>query len=591
MSFEYHTHFEQLKKHRSIARLSALETLLARFSTGERVVLYGLSIILAASTFALLACVSNALSIAIPTQGGSLTEGLVGPARFINPVIALSQSDNDLATLVYSGLTRTLPDGSIIPDLASTYDISHDGTVYTFHLRPNASFHDGTPVLAADVLFTIQKAKDPDIKSPHRADWEGVTVSAPDSHTIVCTLAHPYAPFLENTSLGILPKHLWEHVSAQDFPFSPLNIHAIGTGPYRVSRIDIDETGVPTRFDLVPFSAFTLGKPYVSTVTFLFYPNNDDLLTAYNAGDIDSVAGIAPADVSTIHRKDAALVHAALPRTFGIFFNQSKNPLLADASVRTALDSAIHKDVLVADVLKGYGVVLTGPIPPHILDHVDPATPHALTQNIFATSTVDTSANAKNALIKGGWVFDPHASVWKKHNDILHLSLATADEPELSATAQSVAASWRSIGIVVDVHVYPLSELNTIVIRPRAYDAILFGEVVGRTVDLFAFWHSSQRSDPGLNVSMYANSKTDSLLTQARATDNKKDRARLYTQFASIINADKPAVFLYAPDFIYLVPRKLSGVDIGVLTTPSERFATIYTWYIETERVWTIFTK
>ena len=142
----------------------------------------------------------------------------------------------------------------------------------------------------------------------------------------------------------------------------------------------------------------------------------------------------------------------------------------------------------------------------------------------------------------------------------------------------------------MDVRVYPLSELNTNVIRPRAYEAILFGEVVGRTADLFAFWHSSQRNDPGLNLALYANSKVDALLSSARATTDEKNREKLYGQFAAAIEKDRPAVFLYAPEFIYVVPQRLRGIELGSLSSAAERFLNVYRWYTDTERVWSIFT-
>lgn len=586
-----HSKLHRFLQHRHVPYLTPLEKMLMRFSSGERVILYVLGILLAVSTFFLFVGASRALSIQVPARGGSITEGIVGPARFINPLIALSQPDRDLSALVYSGLTRTLPDGSIVADLASSYEISEDGTMYTFHLRPDATFQDGTPVLAADVVFTIQKAKDPEIKSPLRADWDGVSMSTPDSHTIVFTLPHPYAPFIESTSVGILPKHLWENVSAQEFPFSSYNTHPIGTGPYKVVSVDTDPTGVPTRYELTPFTKFALGEAFIKKITIQSYANEDQLASAYKDGRIESLAGISPSNMDVFSTNKSRLARVALPRSFGIFLNQSRNPELADQSVRNALNAAIDKDALVDTALEGFGVPLDGPIPPGILDHTPPATPeHFTSTQTHATSTTsDTAQEARAILTKGGWTFNEDTGVWSKKKDILEISLSTADEPELAATAQAVASAWRTAGIKVSVHTYPLSELNTTVIRPRAYDAVLFGEVVGRTVDLFAFWHSSQRNDPGLNVALYANSKADSLLTQARTTSDESARAKLYEQFDAIVKKDQPAVFLYAPEFIYIVPSKLKGVELGALTSPSERFSNVYRWYIDTAYVWDVF--
>ena len=173
----------------------------------------------------------------------------------------------------------------------------------------------------------------------------------------------------------------------------------------------------------------------------------------------------------------------------------------------------------------------------------------------------------------------------------LSFTIATADEPELVATVNALAEAWRAAGIKVTVQVYSLSELNTSVIRPRSYDAILFGEVVGRTADLFAFWHSSQRNDPGLNLALYTNLRVDSLLSQARTTNDPEEREKLYSQFSTAVVKDDPALFLYAPEFLYIVPQAMHGIALGALTTPSERFLNVYQWYTDTEKVWSIFSR
>ncbi len=588
------SYLEQLVRPRTIPHLSALEDMLRTFTPGERFVLYAFTVLLGASAIALLVSLNASVSVRVPTYGGTFTEGMIGSARFINPVLALSQSDEDLSELVYSGLTRMRPDGTVVADLASHYEISADGKTYTFTIRPDVTFHDKKPVTAADILFTVQTAQNPEIKSPRRADWEGVDVSSPDPLTVVFTLPRPYAPFIENTTLGILPKHVWENVTPEEFPFNPGNTRPIGSGPYRITRTYIDVTGTATRYDLASFTRYALGKPFLKRITFMFYPNQTSMIEAFDAGKIDAMAGIAPQEIAKLSRTDIHVAHVALPRVFGVFLNQSHSPVLADTSARAALLAAIDKKEIVRSVFVGYGVPLDGAIPPGVTRDMTPATPLPVVRTASSSEVVLSAARVDDTraiLTRGGWTFDEAAGVWNKKKLQLSFSLATADEPELVATANAVAKYWRAAGIKVAVQIYPLSELNTNVIRPRNYDAILFGEVVGRTADLFAFWHSSQRNDPGLNLAMYANSKVDALLTQARATTDKKQREKLYAQFDSEIEKDVPAIFLYAPDFIYVVPNAIQGIKLGALSTPSERFLNAHEWYIDTERVWGIFTN
>ncbi len=586
----------KLTKPRAIPRLSFLEDVLRVFSPGERLALYVLTVLLGASVLSLLVGLNAAVSVSVPAQGGTLTEGEVGSARFINPILTLSQPDEDITELVYSGLTRVAPDGTILPDLATNYDISSDGTTYTFALRKDVRFHDGTPVTAADVVFTVEAAQNPEIKSPRRADWEGVRVSSPDPHTVVFKLPHAYAPFIENTTLGILPKHIWQNVTAEEFPFSPANTHPVGSGPYEITSAVTDNTGSATRYDLSPFTHYALGKSYLKRITFIFYPNQDKMIEAFEAHTIDAMAGVSPTDLENLKRQDFNVARVPLPRVFGVFFNQSHAPVLADPAVRAALVAAIDKEKILATVLGGYGTTLEGPIPPGVSGKIVPATPVSFTHAAvpMSTSTTPNTARAERAraiLKKGGWTFSTSTASWTKKKQVLSLSLSTADEPELVATAHAVAAYWRAAGIKASVQIYSLSELNTNVIRPRAYDAVLFGEVVGRTADLFAFWHSSQRNDPGLNLALYANSRVDSILAEARATTEKKQREKLYGQFTDAIAKDDPAIFLYAPEFIYIVPQSLQGVELSALTTPSERYLNVYQWYTDIERVWSIFTN
>lgn len=584
-----HPIVEKMLRPRRSSRLATLEGLVASFSPAERLALYVCTALLSMSALALLTGANAAVSVTVPSSGGSLVEGVLGPARFLNPLTPMSQADADIAALVYSGLTRALPDGRVVPDLASSFEISEDGTSYTFAIRQDAVFHDGTPVTSADVLFTVQRAQNPDIKSVHRADWEGVSIATPDEKTVIFKLPRAYAPFIQNTTMGILPRHLWESVTAEEFPFSPLNTHPIGSGPYKVTDVKTSSTGSAERYTLEAFSDFALGKPYLRKISFVFYPNEEALLRGFNRGEVDSVAGISPDNLSSIDRTDTTTLSVPLPRIFAVFLNQGRNPIFADAAVRSALDAAIIKERIVENVLHGYGVVAEGPLPPHAI----PLTSEEVVIAGGATAYSEESlAEARTILEKAGWKHDGASNTWTNaKKQTLSFKLSTADAPELVASANAVAKAWQELGVGVEVQVYPISELNTNVIRPREYDALLFGEVVGRELDLFAFWHSSQRNDPGLNLALYTNATADTLLSQARATTNALEREKLYGEFDALVQKEKPAIFLYAPEFLYAVPEGLSGISLGALTSPAERFLTAHLWYADTEKVWSIFTN
>jgi ABC-type transport system substrate-binding protein len=258
------------------------------------------------SVIGLLSLLNSQLIVAIPGYGGGMTEGIVGSPRFINPVLAVSDADRDLTSLVYSGLLRATPDGEYVSDLADHYSVSPDGLTYTFVLKDNAKFHDGKPVTADDVVFTVEKVQDAAVKSPLLANWTGVGVAATDPKTVEFTLKSAYAPFVDNLTLGILPKHLWQNVSDDEFPFSELNTSPVGSGPFKVSSISRTPAGIPSSYDLSAFGEYALGKPYFSYFTLKFYQSEDAVAQALARGDVEAASGLSPATLGSLTASSAS---------------------------------------------------------------------------------------------------------------------------------------------------------------------------------------------------------------------------------------------------------------------------------------------
>ncbi|HEY5383326.1 MAG TPA: peptide ABC transporter substrate-binding protein [Candidatus Paceibacterota bacterium] len=539
------------------------------------------------SSLALIYLLNAAFLISVPAYGGTLSEGIIGSPRFINPVLALSDSDRDLTSLVYSGLLKATPGGDYVPDLAESYTISPDGKTYTFVLRPDVTFHNGTKVTADDVVFTIQKTQDPALQSPMRANWDGVTVTEIDARTVQFTLKSPYAPFIDNLTIGILPKSLWQNVSDDEFSFSGLNTSPVGSGPFRVGSISRNSSGIPSSYDLKAFNNYALGMPYLSDLMLYFYPSEEEVVAALKSGDIDAASGLSPSNLPSL--SGLTIKSAPLNRVFGVFFNQNQSVVLRDHAVRQALEDAIDRQALIKDVLGGYGTPLDGPVPPSI---------SGVANSVASSTNADPALAARAELIKAGWVVGADGILAKTTGKgksaqtiKLEFSLATDNVPELRNAAQYVQTEWQKMGAKVDVQIYDQGDLSQNVIRPRKYDALLFGEVIGRELDLFAFWDSSQRNDPGLNIALYANPVADKILEQLRTTKDDAEKAALYSQFETQLQADIPAVFLYAPDFVYSVPNNLEGLDLGFIESPSDRFLSVTQWHLETESVWPVFVK
>lgn len=556
------------------------------FSFVEKVLFYTFVALLIASTIFLLGKLNSSFLVEVPAPGGGITEGVIGTPRFINPLLAISAADRDLTQIVYSGLMKATPDGTLIPDLAEGYVISDDGMTYTFTLRDNVRFHDGSAVTADDVLYTIGLAQNSSVKSPKRANWEGVLAEKVDERTIRFTLAQPYSPFLENTTMGILPQHLWEKTPPEQLPFSTHNVEPVGSGPYRVVNLKRTASGVPQYYRLVAFDHYALGKPFITDIEFRFYANEDELLKALKRGAVQNVNAISPDKAAELENNGRRIETFPLPRVFGVFFNQSEAPLFTNIEVRAALDAAVDKDRIVREVLSGHGVAIDGPIPPGLLKRA------RASENMPVAARIE---QAKDILERNGWELGGETGIYmketKEEDFLLSFSISTANTPELKRTAELVKENWERMGASVDLKFFDSGSLNNEVIRPRNYDALLFGQIIGRDVDPFAFWHSSQQNDPGLNIALYANITVDNLLEEIRTTFDEKALQNLYEAFAEEVTNDIPAVFIYSPDFIYVLDKDIKGAVLGTVTTPAERFLNVHEWHTRTDKVWKLFDK
>jgi peptide/nickel transport system substrate-binding protein len=516
--------------------------------------------------------------VQIPAKGGAVVEGIVGTPRFLNPVLAITDADRDINNLVYSGLLKFDEGGNLVSDLADSYKISEDGTVYTFFLKPNIYFHDGKKVTSEDVEFTISKIKDPNIKSPKRSSWENVTVEKIDEETIKFTLKKPYSPFIQNATVGILPKHIWKNVSDDSFLFSNFNLKPIGSGPYKMESLTEDESGLPIEYKLRSFKKYISGEPFIEKITLKFYPNEDKLIEAYSGGEVKNINSISPKNIKKIGLENSNLKIQTLPRIFGVFFNQSNQPIFLHDEVRKALDIATPRQNIIDEVLLGYGKSIDGPLP-----------------NDYLEEEKYSIEKARELLENKGWKQNEFGIYEKKNEkgvvEKLSFNISTGDIPELKNTATILQSSWQKIGANVEVKIFETGDLNQNVIRPRKYESLLFGEIIGKDLDLFPFWHSSERNDPGLNIAMYTNAKVDKLLEDIRKTTDKNEVDKLLNLFEEEVKKDTPAIFIYSPEFIYINNKDIKNVILTKTTIPADRFQNVNKWYIETNKIWKIFNK
>lgn len=559
--------FSVLRSRQHIPWFEGISAHIRSLSHGDKLIVSVLGLMVLGSSLAGLYALERSVLVEVPAHGGTLTEGIVGTPRFVNPLLAFTDADRDLTALTYAGLMGLSGDGTLVPVLAESYTVSEDGKEYVFLLREGVRFSDNTPVTADDVVFTVEKAQDPGLKSPELANWANIEAEVVDARTVRFLLPQPYAPFLVDTTLGILPAHLWRNVPVDEFPFSPLMQDPVGAGPFEVISLTRGKNGGITSYELRSFRNYAQGRPYLDRIFVKFYADQASLADAYRHGAVESAYGIAT----------KASLRAPYSRVFGAFFNPEENPAFAKLEVRKALSLAVDRHTIVTNVLGGNATPLLGPVPPGS-GIEGPVVP-----------TDDGVLLAEEVLLEGGWKHNEETGVWEHAGDKLSLptvTLKTSNVPELKAIAFAIEGDWERLGIDTEVELYEPGDLTARVIRPRAYEVLLFGMVIGRDQDLFAFWNSGERADPGLNIAGYASRAVDALLKSARQEqDLEKARADLQ-ELSDLIAADYPAAFTHAPDFLYAVPQRLHGISLPQIAAPADRFATVRTWYRQSEYVW-----
>jgi len=525
--------------------------------------------------------------VQVPATGGTYTEGILGTPRFVNPVLAVTRADKDLTTLIFDGLMTLSEEGNLTPNIAESLTISEDGITYNVILRKDVKFHDGTPLTSRDVAFTVARIQDPGLSSPYRANFDGVIVEEVGEYEINFVLPEAYSPFVENLTFGILPSHIWKDAGTEEFPFSQHNSEPIGAGPYKIEKITRNASGIPQKYLLIANEVYHLGAPSIDRLELYFFPNKGALETAFSEGIVLGVSGVDPFELQDYGIQEAVhhLERIPLPRTIAVFFNQNKNTALRDASARKALNVAINRQTVIDAVLGGYGNELSSPVPPGFGLSVSHATDTPL-------GDIDS---ARAILEDGGWEFNLETSVWEKEiDDIttpLSFTIATVNNSAFETTAEELRKAWEALGVPVTIKQFEQTDLTQAIIRPRDYEALLFGTHLGRPLDFYSFWHSSQKDDPGLNISLYTNITTDALLSSMRKETNVEARIETAQEFVNELSLETPAIFLYAPELLYIFPNKIENAIFTGVGEPHERFMGVHRWFIEKDSVWPVFTE
>lgn len=516
-----------------------------------------------------------------PAYGGEYREAIIGFPQYINPIFAESDVDNDLSALIFSGLMRYDEDGRLETDIAEKYEIKDSGRTYIFNIRKDVFWHDGRQFTADDVVFTISAFQNPDYKSPLSLNWRSVRVEKIDDFTVRFSLNNAFAPFLENLTVGILPKHIWGEVAPASIYLSEYNLKPIGTGPFQFFKSEKDaKSGAITKIDLKASEKYYLGRPFIDTVILKFYSSENEAIEAFNNLEVDGICYLQPQNKDELSGlKSPNIYRLKVPRYFAVFFNQNKSKPLTDKKVRKALAYATDKNKIIEEVLMNEASVVDSPILRDVLgiENYTPVYEFSLEKARKELSDWKDSNN--------NGILDKKFSKLDKEPTELEITLYASDLVELSKIAEILKQQWEAIGgVKVNVVIQDRKDLRQKVIKSRDFDALLFGSLLYMDPDQFSYWHSSQKKDPGLNLSMYDNPEVDKLLEDARQTLDYKERIKKYDAFQQVIVEDVPAIFLFNPHYLYVLGSQVKGVEVKKIAISSKRFTGIENWYIRTKR-------
>ncbi|MEA3398948.1 MAG: ABC transporter substrate-binding protein [Patescibacteria group bacterium] len=557
-----------------IPKKGELQKSFKQLSKKQLVVFVISSVLALISTITILWKVNSHFTVEVPAKDGKITEGIIGMPTLVNPVLTVSNADKDITNLIYSGLTRKSKDGTIILDLAESYEFSKDKLTYTFKLKKGLTFHDGSKLTAKDVEFTIDKIKNPFIKSPYINKWENIEVEAEDDLTVIFYLDQIQPSFLENTTIGILPMKIWKDLNDTEFLLSKLNIESVGSGPYYIKSVSKNENGTPESYNLKRFKNFALGVPYIKYFEIVSYPNEQELIEALLSNKIDQAGSLSPKNAEKISKDGHKIYTAILPRNFGLFYNKNKNGIFEDKAVIKAFNIALNKQRIINDALLGYGITIDHPILRTLINTQDEST--------------FSKEKAIEILEEAEWKLDEENKIRYKDKNPLSFSISTGDDPELTAVTKLIKYELETIGARVEIKNYETGTLKQI-IRERNYEGLFFGQVINNEADLYAFWHSSQTEDPGLNIALYKSSKIDTILENAQKTLNFEDKIKKYKEFIQEFKKDTPVILIYAPQYLYATKSNLKNVLFETIIVPSDRFNSVYNWHINSDYVWKIF--
>lgn len=527
------------------------------------------------------------------TASNTYVEAMIGAPRWVNPLLAVSDTDRDLAHLVFSGLLRVDENGNLAGDMASAWQAAPDSAVFTYTLKPDLVWHDGQPVTIGDVLYTIGLLQNEDFPGdPALAlPWKSVTTSSPLENTIVFKLPSPNASFPQYTTLGILPRHIWASVKPGELFSSPANVAPIGTGAWRYAQLpaQTDATGATT-FLTSTISGKTAGaveasegvllvRAYsaagdhngIERIWFRLYPSFGAALTGFEMGEVHGLGHIAPEDLASVEAVPGVELHTQNLARYNMLILNMESPLFDKLETRKAIALALDRNAMAGDAEARLAAPLYGPV-----------LPHSWAYSVECAPTQSQSiGEARTLLDTAGWTLNAEGVRTRNGVTMTVVLAANSDVPANVVEAQEAVDNLRALGIDARLAAVTREVFLKEYVGPRAFHIALAGwEASGADPDLYGYWHSSQAKTGGLNFAQWTNKTADAALDTIHNSADLNARKTAFCDFQRTFTTDIPAVVLSTPLYTYATRNPAVGISLPDkdLLSPADRFDTISAW-------------
>lgn len=341
----------------------------APFSVLKAIIL-GLCIFCIALFLTILMHISALFSKEVPDYGGNITMGVIGAPRYINPLLANSETDLALTSLVYAPLVKKADDGSLVPVLATDCVASPDAKSYQCSIPGDRIFSNKLPLTSADIAFTFETKKAVSLRSDPTSPWGDIKVETSSPQSVVIHTIGSASVLKEALTLGIVPKALWSTVPLEALEDSTLNMEPIGAGPFVIKRIKVTST-VPTEVILRPNKRWLGIKPYLQDLVIKSYANQLDLKANLRAGQIAATSSLRGTYIDNDIERDFSIVSIPTKKTISLFMNQQ----LVGSAVANRLAYAayyVDRKNIIDTIENGYGSPL---LPPGEAPHSPTQTP------------------------------------------------------------------------------------------------------------------------------------------------------------------------------------------------------------------------